>query len=83
VADLRVIARCAAVLHAADLHAADLRAVGPGGASRRVAIEGPRRSCVARHFHGPPFAGDPAGGFAENIPAFLRKPARPAKIGSE
>jgi hypothetical protein len=25
----------------------------------------------------------PAGGFAENIPAFLRKPARPAKVGSD
>jgi superfamily II DNA/RNA helicase len=25
----------------------------------------------------------PAGGFAENVPAFLRKPARPAKVGSE
>ncbi len=24
-----------------------------------------------------------AGGFAENVPAFLRKPARPAKVGSE
>ncbi len=30
-----------------------------------------------------PSSGAHAGGFAENVPAFLRKPARPVKVGSE
>ena len=39
----------------------------------------PQRSAPAQR----PSSAAHAGGFAENVPAFLRKPARPVKIGSE
>jgi superfamily II DNA/RNA helicase len=42
----------------------------------------PRPAPSPRPASRPPAAA-PAGGFAENIPAFLRKPARPVKVSSE